>query len=135
MPQQCSENKLFSMENEFSHTSVNAPKVRVRLYALTTVGIAWSAQLNVLRMLAIVHFPSSGGTGVSVIFFTRYSQAKVYSDSTTSAQTNSSRGVTFDGSRKLSSASGFKAASALISSLLRSPKHASIPPCTSLITL
>ena len=35
---------------------------------MRTVGIAWSAQLNVLRMFAIVHFPSSGGIGVSLIF-------------------------------------------------------------------
>ena len=71
---------------------------------MKTVGIAWSAQLNLLRMFAIVHFPSSGGIGVSFIFLTRNSQATVYSDSATSVPANSRRGVTvtFDGSRKLS---------------------------------
>lgn len=44
----CSENMLFSMEKVFFPcTAVDAAKVRARLYALITVGIAWSAQLNV----------------------------------------------------------------------------------------
>ena len=51
------------MENEFSHIAVEAPKVRARVKAVRTVGIAWSAQLNVLRLFAIVYFPSSGGIG------------------------------------------------------------------------